>query len=182
MEGEMKPLFRILTICVVIIFIGSCAPVYNVHKGPARDNDFNIDTNATAYVALSEDHTSSGHLYSGSGKEVASEIEFLLFNHFNNVIVANNVEEFDKALETANQKGCDYLIFPNLIKWDDYATEWSGIPDRLKLKISIVDVNTEKVLDKILIEGKGKIMSWGGDHPMDIAKEPIKTWIDSLFK
>ena len=177
----MKPLLIALSVCTVAFFMGSCSPAYNVHKGAAGQNDFKLDTRATVYVAVPEDHTSSGHLYSGSGREVSSEIEFLLFKHFNNVIVAKKVEEFDKALVVAGEKGCGYMIYPHLISWEDYATEWNAIPDRLKLKISVVDVKSGKVLDKILIEGKGKIMTFGGDHPMDIAKEPLKQWIDSLF-
>ena len=44
-----------------------------------------------------------------------------------------------------------------------------------------MSTESDEVIDKFLIEGKGKVMSWGGDHPIDIVKEPLNKWVNSLF-
>ena len=54
-------------------------------------------------------------------------------------------------------------------------------PDQIKLKITITEVSSGELIDKFLMKGEGRVMTWGGDHPFDIARQPMEKWINSLF-
>lgn len=171
---------KILIPVISILFCG-CAPKYNVIHGNENAKDVHLSKDASAYISLPEDNTSNGHLYVGSGREVAAELEFLFSKYFSDVVIGKSAESCQQGLTFAKANGYDYQICPQLLQWEDYAIEWSGIPDKIKLKVSIISTKSDEIIDTFLLEGKGKVMSFGGDHPLDIVKEPMIQWVNSLF-
>jgi len=168
-------------IYIILFVIIGCAPKYTVLQNDKESNEVKLSRDISAYISLPEDNTSNGHLYVGSGREVAAEIEFLFSQHLEKIDVGKTVESCNQGFDSAKLNGYDYYICPQLMQWEDYATEWSGIPDRIRLKVSIQSTTSKAIIDTFLIEGKGKVMSWGGDHPLDIVKEPLAAWVGSLF-
>ncbi|MBC2713537.1 MAG: DUF4823 domain-containing protein [Desulfosarcina sp.] len=166
---------------IISLAICNCAPTSDVSHIKNNGNDVQMNTNATAYISLPEDRSSNGHLYAGSGREVAVEIEFIFSKYLNQVVVGNSVETFDEGLLSAKNFGYIYFIHPQLIQWEDYATQWSGIPDKLTLKVTIVSVESGAIIDKLLIDGKGPIVTLSGGHPLDISKKSLEEWVKSLF-
>jgi hypothetical protein len=169
-----------LIFLVLFVVIG-CAPKYTVIQNDKESNNVSLSRDFSAYISLPQDNTSSGHLYVGSGSEVASELEFLFSQYLENIVVGNSVESCNQGFDSAKTNGYDYYICPQIMQWEDYATEWNGIPDKIRLKVSIQSTKSEAIIDTFLIEGKGKVMSWGGDHPLDVVKEPMSQWVSSLF-
>lgn len=168
-------------ILIFSLVICNCAPTSDVSHSKNYGKNVKLNTNATAYVSLPEDNSSNGHLYSGSGREVATEIEFIFSKYLNQVAVGTSVETFDEGLLSAKSFGYTYFIHPQLIQWEDYATQWSGIPDKLTLKVTIVSVESGAIIDKLLVDGNGPIMTFSGGHPLDISKKSLEEWAKSIF-
>lgn len=76
------------------------------------------------------------------------------------------------CLEKTQAQPYGYYVIPEILHWEDRATEWSGIPDRLEVKLSIFDGN-KKELASTIITGKSKWATLGGDHPQDLLPEPL---------
>jgi len=169
------------SLIIILLFAIGCSTKYTVINSDEDSKIIHLNPNATAYVSLPEDFASGGYLYQGSGQEISSEIVFLFSGHLKKIESGENVEDLNQALERATINRFDYLIFPKIYLWEDYATEWSGVRDKLKLQVTIIEVSTGNSIDTFMIEGTGTVWTFGGYHPIDIAKKPMKQWVDSLF-
>lgn len=52
--------------------------------------------------------------------------------------------------------------------WEDRATEWNFMRDKVKVKIEFVDAFSGNVESAAIVEGKSGIATLGGDHPQDL--------------
>ncbi len=74
-----------------------------------------------------------------------------LFNELS--ILGVKTEKADETLSkadsllSARQQGYDILIYPTILHWEDRATEWSGLRDRAKIKLELIDTKTEITVD-----------------------------------
>ena len=74
-----------------------------------------------------------------------------------------------------------YYVAPEILHWEDRATEWSGRPDRIEVQISIYDVNMQTEIASSVITGKSAWATFGGDHPQDLLPEPTNAYVASLY-
>jgi hypothetical protein len=74
-----------------------------------------------------------------------------------------------------------YFVAPEILHWGDRATEWSGIPDKIEIKISVYDAQFETELASSVVNGKSKWATFGGDHPQDLLPEPVNQYVESLY-
>lgn len=51
-------------------------------------------------------------------------------------------ENFKDAVTQAQRSDQGILIFPTILHWEDQATKWSMIPDKVEVKVDVVDVRT----------------------------------------
>jgi hypothetical protein len=45
-----------------------------------------------------------------------------------------------------------------------------------------VDTQNNSTIDSVIINGKSRWGTFGGDHPQDLLHEPIGQYVDSLFE
>ena len=89
----------------------------------------------------------------------------------------------DKARIMAADPGSyGYLFYPEIKHWEERATEWSGIPDRITINLKIYDLKTKSMLGEYSYSGKSKWATFGGDHPQDLLPEPSRKTDESLYK
>lgn len=62
------------------------------------------------------------------------------------------------------------------------ATEWSGRPDVTSVKVNIINLSTDKIVDSAIIGGKSTLNTWGGDRPEDLLTKPLTDYASELFK
>ena len=75
----------------------------------------------------------------------------------------------------------DYYVIPEILHWEDRATEWSGLPDKIEVKIIVYDGGTGNEVASTLISGQSKWATFGGDHPQDLLPEPLNNYVESLY-
>jgi hypothetical protein len=71
---------------------------------------------------------------------------------------------------------------PEILSWEDRATEWSGIPDSIEIKLSLYDGASGQELSSVVITGKSKWATLGGDHPQDLLAAPFRKFVESLYQ
>jgi Domain of unknown function (DUF4823) len=98
------------------------------------------------------------------------------------ITVSPKPEEFDQALQSAKSGNYTYLIYPQILHWEDRATEWSAKPDVAFVKVSIINARTAEVIDSAIINGKSGLATFGGDKPQDLIPKPLSEYAASLFK
>ncbi len=95
--------------------------------------------------------------------------------------VGRSFQSFEEALESARANKQKYLMYPSILHWEDRATEWSSIPDKVEVKVELVDVPSGSTITSAVIKGKSGLATLGGDHPQDLLPEPAEEFVSSLY-
>jgi hypothetical protein len=74
--------------------------------------------------------------------------------HLQKVTTGTKTEELDQAFASAKAGGFTYLLYPQILHWEDRATEWSAKPDLATVKLSTYTAETGQLLDSAMIDGK----------------------------
>ena len=169
---------RPVLLMVFASLLCSCAATYkqNTIAQPSaklvRGQSVAIATPANGFYGNTE--------YHASGKMTALAVR-AAFARF-----SNSITEWPECKDLVCLKGvkavaADYYVIPEILHWEDRATEWSGIPDRVEVKISIYDGSTSRELASTIISGKSKWATFGGYHPQDLLPEPFNAYVESLY-
>jgi hypothetical protein len=165
---------------MLVLIVSACADTARI-KTDTTYESVALDNQHRVYVSMSADGRYGSKYYSDSGQTVSTLIQAALLKHMVHVDKAMIVQSYTEALESAKEKNYDYLVFPTILHWEDRATEWSAISDKVQIKILIVDVNRDKTISSAIIDGKSGLATFGGDHPQDLLPEPIGEYIDTFF-
>lgn len=168
----------------IIVMLGSiasgCASVQTVRLNDGASVK-KLDPKASAYINISPNGSCNNTVYSGSGHQVATIIASALSKHLGMVEVAQENEKTKEGIAEAKTGGFTYYVDPLIIRWEDRATEWSGVTDKVEVKIAIFDTATGEITDSAILKGHSAWATFGGDHPQELIQKPIEEYIDSLF-
>lgn len=157
-----------------------CADTHSI-KNTSSYSNVKFESQSSVYIAMSKNGEYGEHYYGNSGKMVSQIIQSALSVKLNNIELASQPENYKVALENAASKQIDYLVYPTILHWEDRATEWSGKPDKVQVKISVVDVKSNSEVKSGVIDGKSGIWTFGGDHPQDLLPEPTQQFFQDLL-
>ena len=172
---------RNLIIAACLLLLVGCADSHNMIPD-VKYAQTKLSTEGTTYIALPADGRYGEIHYDGSGAMVAQTLQAALLDYMVQVDIASETENYDTALNSARQGDYTYLFFPTITHWEDRATEWSGIPDQIAVKLTVIDSGSGSKLSSANIDGKSGWATLGGDHPQDLLPEPIKEYVDQLFQ
>ena len=172
---------RSLCIIAVSAILFGCADAHQLLRNDRGDGVL-LDRNASAFISIPRDGVYGGTVYQGSGQNTAQIILAAFSKYLTRVDVAHTYGEYKESLDQAKKEGYNYLIYPAILEWEDRATEWSAIPDRVSVKITVIDVNRGRVVDSVIVKGKSGLATFGGDHPQDLLPKPIGEYASSLFR
>jgi hypothetical protein len=120
--------------------------------------------------------------YAGSGQTVAHAVAAAFSQRAARVQISDGYQDTDRALQLAKSAGAGYLVVPVISHWEPRATEWSGIPSRMSILLSIVDVTSGQQITSSSIEGRSRIMSWTRTSPESLLKDPLAQYVGGIYK
>jgi hypothetical protein len=164
-----------------VVFIWGCAHTaeqITVGDSAARPK---LKSDDSVYILVPEDGKYGTRIYPGSGSAAAQVIRAAFEKHVNRVQIAPEKENLEIALIKARTQGFAYLVRPMILRWEQRAVQWAGNPDKVEIKIMIMDAATETIIDSVVIKDKSRWFTVGGDHPSDLLPEPIDKYVASLF-
>ena len=162
------------------MFVGGCADTHNIIQS-APEMQKKLPKDVSFYIALPEDGVYGETTYYNSGVMTAQTILASVSHHVSTAGMADQTMSIEDCIAVASEKNFDYLINTTIMHWEDRSTEWSGKPDRIKVKIEIIAISDGSSFDSVTIEGKSKWVTFGGDHPQDLLPKPIGDYFDQLF-
>lgn len=118
--------------------------------------------------------------YTDSGKMTAYAVKAAFERFSNAIIVIPDCKDL-ACLKSKQPTSIDYYVIPEILHWEERATEWSGIPDQIEVKVSIYGIESQKELSSMIISGTSKWATFGGDHPQDLLPEPLSKYVESLY-
>jgi Domain of unknown function (DUF4823) len=167
---------------LVLLLLAACADTHYVVRSSGASQSTALARGGNAYVAVSNDGRYGNTLYSGSGAMASQAVSAAFAPFMRSITVSPKPEEFDQALQSAKSGNYTYLIYPQILHWEDRATEWSAKPDVAFVKVSIINARTAEVIDSAIINGKSGLATFGGDKPQDLIPKPLSEYAASLFK
>jgi Domain of unknown function (DUF4823) len=165
---------------MVCLSLAGCAHTYGqlrIGESPLA----RLSSDTAVYVAVRDDGRYGARSYPGSGQMTAQVVRAAFAQHNNRVTIAGRPEIPEEALTAARRAGYSHVVLPTILHWEDRATEWPGKPDRVQVKLILLETATGATIDAIVITGKSRWATLGGDHPEDLLPEPIGTYVASLF-
>ncbi|AIR61870.1 hypothetical protein LH23_14780 [Cedecea neteri] len=168
---------RFLFIITVVLLTG-CSAKYSTNN--VQKSTELLVNNLPVAVAKPADGVYETRSYAGSGDTTAAVVKAAILRHSDNVSVYSDCEDL-MCLKDKHMMNRGYYVVPQILHWEDRATQWSGIPDRIEIKISVYNAESNAIVASTIITGKSKWATFGGDHPQDLLPVPINAWIASLY-
>lgn len=168
----------LISLCVVLVLAG-CADTHQLIRGDTSTTKLTLTD--SVFISVPQDGAYGADVYSGSGQSTTQILFSAFAKRTRFATSGRSSQDFAAALQSARQADCQYLVFPTILHWEDRATEWSSIPDRVEVKVEVLDARTESVIASAVIQGKSGLATLGGDHPQDLLPEPIEEFVSSLY-
>ncbi|PIF21303.1 DUF4823 domain-containing protein [Candidatus Pantoea floridensis] len=130
-------------------------------------------------IAVPKDGFYGTTFYHGSGQETASVLQAAFVRYSEKVRISNNCGDVECLSKATTTEG--YLVVPQILHWEDRATEWSMKRDKLEVKISVYKASNLTLINSTILNGESKLVTWGGDHPQDLLAEPINNYVSQLY-
>lgn len=166
---------------VSLVMLAGCSARYNV-TDLGGDSTASLEPGSSVYVVVPADGQYGNDTYSGSGQTVAQSVAKAFATYSSNVEIAGRMNTSrDEALEYARQQGIDYVVVPAIAHWEQRATEWSGKPSRMAIRISIYN-SDGRLIDSSAIEGRSRIMSFTSTSPESLLRDPLNGYVKKLYR
>lgn len=171
---------QIISTLICLLILTSCADTHQLIRQEGTPT-IRLGIDDAIYVSVPKDGSDGSYTYDGSGQMAAQYVINAFQRHARTVKDGRAVQSFDDALESAKKHNCKYLVYLTLLHWEDRATEWNGIPDRVELKVEVVSVTTGDTVTSAIVKGKSGLATFGGDHPQDLLPQPLEEFLLSLY-
>lgn len=172
-----------LAAAAVALLFSACADRHNVVRTPSSSQpSAAIAQGGTAYIAVAQDGRYGNQVYTGSAATTAQVVSSAFAPYMRSITVSPKTEDFDQALRSARAGNFVYMIYPQILQWEDRATEWSMKPDVASVKVTVVNAKTGEVINSAVINGKSGLATFGGDKPQDLLPKPMAEYAASVFR
>ena len=169
---------RVIGLLLILVMVGSCTATYQ--QSPVTGTGFKLLPGKPIAISTPENGTYDGKEYSQSGQMTALAVRAAFAQFAGDLHVIPACRSL-ACLRGAAPAGVEYFIVPEILHWEDRATEWSGIKDKLEVRLSIFGPQGDAPLASTVISGKSKWATFGGDHPQDLLREPIDAYVVSVY-
>jgi len=168
---------RLIPVLACAAILAGCASTYT--STPVVQPGVKLDPAKSVIIATPANGEYGNTVYANSGKMTANAVRVAFSRFATNTAISPECRDLG-CMEKTQAQPYDYYVIPEILHWEDRATEWSGIPDRLEVKLSILD-GKKKEIATTIITGKSKWATLGGDHPQDLLPEPLNKYVESLY-
>lgn len=168
-----------VSVVLFVVFMVGCASSYKYSNLQSPSNK--LDGTIGVLISIPEDGRYGDRQYRNSGTMTANEIKSAFYKYASKVDLINTCHG-DDCLDSIDTEKYGYYVKPEILHWEDRATEWSGKPDRITIQLVVYDAVNKKELTNSSYSGKSKWATFGGDHPQDLLSEPTNKYVGSLYQ
>jgi hypothetical protein len=170
-----------LPLGLLVLALAGCTASYRIDDISGAQQ-VQLDPTHPVYVAVPQDGVYGRTVYGGSGQIAAQSISLAFSRHATRIVTAERHVSREQALADARNMGAKYLVWPNITHWEQRATEWSGRPSRMALRIAIVDTENGDQILSTVIEGRSRIMSMTSTSPESLLRDPLANYAQGLYR
>lgn len=161
-----------------VIFAAGCASTYQ--QKSLTPLSAKLVQGKSILIATPANGSYGGQTYVSSGQATANAVRQAFSGYSNRVSVSTECTEIE-CLKNKSDTPFDYYVVPQILHWEDRATEWSGKKDKLEVKLTVYLGTDSTEISNQLIAGKSKWATFGGDHPEDLLRDPVTLYVQGLY-
>jgi hypothetical protein len=132
-------------------------------------------------VLLASDGAYGSIIYSGSGRTVSNRIIYAVRQKHPLTQFIETTDE-DQAIQQCSSKGANYLISPQILHWEDRATQWSGMRDHVKIEIRLIKVNPKTFIRSAFFEARNNWLTFVNADPSELLGESFDKVIADIIE
>jgi hypothetical protein len=175
----MNYIVKILAL-VCALCLAACAST--VKTLPVASSQVIFSASDSFFVACSNNGMYNSREYPYSAAEVSNAVYNILLRHSDYVQKSDTIASRENALKDAKSKNLKYLVGIQILQWEDRVSSWLGVPDKVEIKLSIIDCADGKIVHSAVIEGEGPKYAFGNDYPQDMLGDAAGKYFEALFK
>ncbi len=164
---------------LIAILASGCASTYEHTE--LQPVSAALDRAKGVLISTPKDGWYGNRQYHNSGRMTVNAIRAAFAKYTSRVAVVNTCHG-DDCLNSIDIEKYGYYVKPEILQWEDRATEWSGKRDIIEIQLAVYDAVTKKELANSSYTGKSKWASFGGDRPQDLLPEPTYKFVSALYK
>jgi hypothetical protein len=167
-------------ILVVLVLMGCIPASHEMIRQPGATGG-KLSADGPVYIAVSRDGFYGDEPYPGSGLATSQVLLAAFAKRARTVDMANDYQSYKDALQFALEKKYRYLVYPTILHWERHATEWNAVPNRIEVKIQVIETTTDALINGVTVTAKSSTVSFGGEHPQDLLPKPFEEFVASLY-
>ena len=166
-----------LTWVLGALLLSGCAASYQ--QTPVNHSGQSLERGVGVLIATPENGAYNNEVYARSGEYTANalSVAFQPYASPVNIVQCASLA----CVQRGDSMKARYVVVPRIARWEDRATEWSGKPDQIEIEISVFDASSSEKLASTVLSGKSQWATMGGDHPQDLLKEPLESFVKTLY-
>ena len=82
----------------------------------------------------------------------------------------------------ASSIAADYLFVSKILHWEDRATEWSLLSDKITVNYVIYDTHSGEKIASTTASATSGLATFGGDHPQDFVPKTVEDFLNELMQ
>ncbi|WP_426730848.1 DUF4823 domain-containing protein [Myxococcus faecalis] len=161
------------------LFLSACVTkteITRLRAGPPQ-----LTAAESLYVFIPADGVYENKRFAGSALATSKAVFVAFYKRTPHVKLGNLTERFEEGMKAARAAQSKYLVRPTLLHWEDRATQWSGKPDQIDVKLELIDVATGKVVNSTRLKATSESMSHLSSRPEDLLPKPLEQFVSSLY-
>ena len=170
---------KLFILMLGVFFVVGCSNSYNykfLKEPPSK-----LRKEVGVFLIIPKDGWYGNKTYNNSGKMTSQALKNEFLNYTSSVHISSECKEINECLKIIPEKKYNYLVLPEIMHWEDRATEWSGKPDKIKIHILIYNIYSKEEICSAMVESKSGLGTFGGDHPQDLLPKSFKLFMNSLY-
>lgn len=165
----------------MMLITASCSVTHQLTVDSNYPNSISLERGAEVYIAMPQNGIYEGKVHENSGLQTQTHLRTALLSHVAKVNVGMQFVNADAALTAAKAEGARYLFYPVITLWEDRATAWSGIPDKVGVKVMIYDTTSGQPIYGVELRSKSRAMTMANTDPSNLLPELFKKLSDKLY-
>jgi hypothetical protein len=168
---------KVLFLFMVMVQMAACTGYTHTKSQSVKGS---LDSAQGVLISVPENGSYGNDVYGSSGKMTADAVAAAFSKYAIRVDIDSGCKR-EACLKNIDTSMYGYFVNPTILHWEERATEWSGLPDRIEVKLEIFDTVNRQQIGVYSYAGKSKWATFGGDHPQDLLPQPTGELVSSLY-
>jgi hypothetical protein len=169
--------------CFAVLGLAACTASYKQSETSGlAASSVRLDSAKNVFVSVSPDGQYGSRTYAGTGRLVAQQTAAAFSRYARRVEIGGGpAASRDELLAAARKAGAGYLVMPNISHWEPRATEWSGVPSRVSMSLTVIDAETGVEIRSALLESRSAVVTLVRPNPDNLSQQMIDQQVSALY-